>query len=238
MPNQPWLEEVQKRLAESDLPPMYIRRFMDELADHFDDITEETMSKEASILSRLGEPGHIADAAIVAYKRRTFFGRHPLAKFWVFGVSPMAAMLLVFVLACLGVVAIGEICEKCSVRLADKNNLGGVDPAALSWGISLFTTILPAALLTILYCGLARRFDISKKWIFASCGVLALVAMLPFQSVTLSDMPGKSLWGIGFRLPPSLLQCVQLLVPLVVGLWFVRSSGKRLSPDDRLSMAA
>lgn len=238
MPNRPWLEEVQKRLAESDLPPAYIRRFMEELVDHFEDITEETMRKEASVSSRLGEPGQIADAAVVAYKQRTFFGRHPSAKLWVFGVSPMAAMLSVFVLACLGVAAIGEICEKCGVRLADKSHLGGVDPVTLGWGGSLFTTILPAALLTILYCGFAKRFDISKRWMLASCGVLALVAMLPFQSVALSDMPGKSLWTIGLVLPPSLPQCVQLLVPLAVGLWFVRSSGKRLSPEDRLSRAA
>lgn len=238
MPNQPWLEEVQERLVKSDLPPAYIRRFMEELADHFEDITEETMSKEASVLSRLGEPDQIADAAVVAYKQRTFFGRHPSAKFWVFGVSPMAAMLLVFVIACLGVMAIGEICEKCGIRLADKSNLGGLDPVALGWGFSLFTTILPAALLTILYCGFAKRFNISKRWMLASCGVLAFIAMLPFQSITLSDMPGKSLWTIGLGLPPGLLQCVQLLVPLAVGLWFLRGGGKRLSPDDRLSMAA
>jgi uncharacterized membrane protein YhaH (DUF805 family) len=218
MANQPWLDEVERRLFENRLPPGYIRRFVDELADHFEDITEEIMSKEASVLSRLGEADQVADAAVVAYRQRTFFGRHRSATFWVFGVSPIAAMLAVFVFACLGIAAIGALCEKCGVRLADGSHLGGVDPATLGWGVSLITTIVPAALLTILYCGFARRFDISKKWMLASCGALAFIAMLPFQSITLSDMPGKSMWTIGLGLPSSLLQCVQLIVPLAVGL--------------------
>ena len=36
---------------------------MDELADHFDDVTEEIMSREAIVLSRLGEADQVADAA-------------------------------------------------------------------------------------------------------------------------------------------------------------------------------
>ena len=238
MANLPWLEEVKQRLVESDLPPAYIRRFMDELADHFEDITEDTMSKETNVLSRLGEPNQVADAAVIAYKQRTFFGRHPLAKFCVFGISPMAAMCVVFVVACLGVMAVGNICEKCGVRLADKSHLGGIDPAVLGWGFAIVTTILPASLLTFLYCGFARRFEINKKWMFTSCCVLALFAMLPFQSIVLSDIPGKSLWTIGLGFPPGLLQYVQLLVPLAIGLWSLRRSNRRVPREDRLQIAA
>ena len=263
MANQPWLEQVERQLTGSKLPPAYIRRFMDELADHFEDITEDTMSnetsvllrlneleqdatvlsrlgeleQEATVLSRLGEPEQVADAAVVTYQRRTFFGRHPAAKLLVFGISPAAAMLLVFILACFGVIAFGTICEKCGVRLADQDYLGRLDPAALSWGFSLVTTILPAALLTIVYCGCARRFSLSKKWMLASCGVLAFVAMLPIQSILLSDAPGKSMWTIGLELPPNLLQCVQLVVPIAVGLWFVLRPSEQRPQEDQLRMA-
>jgi hypothetical protein len=239
MAKQPWLEAVERRLLAGKLPPEYIRRFMDELADHFDDITEETMSKEANVLFRLGEADQVADAAVVAYNQQSFFSRHPSAKFWFFGVSPLAAMISTFVLACLGIAAIGEIINRCGIQLSGKNWLGGVDPAAVEWGLTTITTILPAALLTFVYCKFARRFGINKKWMLVSCCVLAFVAMLPIQGVIFSDLPGKSLWkiGLGLCLPPSLMQCIQLLVPLLLGWWFMRHGGKQVSHEDRLSTA-
>ncbi|MCE5268925.1 MAG: hypothetical protein LLG00_13690, partial [Planctomycetaceae bacterium] len=106
------------------------------------------------------------------------------------------------------------------------------------WIFAVATTIVPASLLAFAYCRIAVRFSIGRPWILASCGVLAFVAMLPFQSITVSDLPGKSLWTIGLGLPPSLTQCVQLLIPLAVGLWFIRSSGKRVLENERLSKAA
>ena len=75
MANQAWLDEVRERLAKHTLPPAYIRRFMDELSDHFQDITEENMGTEANVLSRLGEPEHVAESAATAYRRRSFLGR-------------------------------------------------------------------------------------------------------------------------------------------------------------------
>lgn len=56
---------------------------MDELSDHFEDITDETMSTEASVSSRLGEPKLVADAAITAYWRRSFLDRRPMVAFLV-----------------------------------------------------------------------------------------------------------------------------------------------------------
>jgi uncharacterized membrane protein len=233
MANQPWFDEVQKRLAKNDLPPSYIRRFMDELADHFQDLTEETMSTETNILSRLGEPNQVADAAIQTYRLRTFFGRHPFAKFWVFAVSPVAAMFLVFVLLFLGVLAFYAICGINGV----KNCAVGIDPTALAWAMSILTTILPAALLTILYCRWAKRFGIGQRWMLVSSGVLAVIAMLSYQSVTLSDVPGQSQLTLGFSLPPGFMQCIQLIVPLAIGFWFVRRTRKQNIDNEQLQMA-
>lgn len=144
----------------------------------------------------------------------------------------------VFVVACLGIMAFGEMCEVCAVRLADTRCLGGVDPAVIGWGVSLVTAILPAALLTIVYCSLARRLNVGKGWMLASCGALAVVAMLPFQSVLFSDMPGKSLLTIGLGFPPGLSQGVQSLVPLAIGLWLAHRPNRRVPEEGRLRMAA
>jgi hypothetical protein len=234
MANQPWLDEVQKRLAKNDLPPLYIRRFMDELADHFQDVTEETMSTEANVLSRLGEPNQVADAAIHTYRQRTFFGRHPSAKFWVFAVSPVAAMLLAFVLLFSSILALCRICGISGIKIL----AGSIDPTALAWGMSLLTTILPAALLTISYCWCAKRFGVGKRWMLVSCVVLAVLAMLSFQRVALSDMPGQSQLTLGLGLPPGLQQCVQFIVPLAIGFWFALRTRKQNIDNEQLRMAA
>lgn len=230
MANRPWLEAVRTRLVEKGMPSAYIRRFTEELADHFEDLLEESMRKEASVLSRLGEPDHVADAAVAAYQQRGLFGRHPWAKLWVFGISPVAAMLSLFVLACLGVAAVGEICKTCEIPFGDRDHLGAVSSATLGWWLSLITTIVPAALLTIVYCKVAQRFHVGRKWMLASCIALASIALLPFQCISLSDMPGKSLWTIGLGLPPSFVQCVQMAVPLLVGLWWMRRTSRREPP--------
>lgn len=236
MTNQPWLDEVQKRLAKNDLPPSYIQRLMEELADHFQDLTEETMNTEANVLSRLGEPNQVAGVAIQAYRQRTFFGRHPFAKLWVFAVSPVAAMFLVFALLFLGVLAFCGICGISGI----KKHAQSIDPTALAWGISLFAIILPAALLTISYCRWAKRFGVGKRWMLVSSGVLAVIAMLSYQNVALSDMPGQSQLtvGLGLGLPPSLLQFVQLLIPLAIGLWFVLRTRKQNIDNEQLRLAA
>ena len=249
MPNRPWLEEelekelseVSRRLARSNLPRAYIRRFMDELTDHYHDFMEDNMSANLDaedVVSRLGRADELAEAAVVSYKRQTFFGRHPAAKFWVFAVSPVVAMFATFVLVCLGVIVFGELCERFGVRLADRAYLGGANPATVNWTLSVLTIVIPAALLTVAYYFLARRLGISRRWMATSCGVLAFLAMLPIQNVLFSDIPGKSAWQIGFSFPPSLPQFVQLIVPLTVGIWLAWGYKKRAGEEGRWQMTA
>jgi hypothetical protein len=191
------------------------------------------MSKGVHELSRSNADGQVADAAIAAVRQWSVFRRHPAVKFWVFGVSPAVAMALVFVVACLGIGAAGAICTRCGIPLADKGHLGGMNPTALAWGLSIVTTILPATVLTFLYCGLARRLELGRSWILASCCAVALMAMFPVQSLVVSDLPGKSLWTVGLGVPPGILQCVQLLVPLAIGLFVSGSHGRRLVQEGR-----
>ncbi|MEN6557666.1 MAG: hypothetical protein ABFC54_05760 [Thermoguttaceae bacterium] len=237
MAKRHWLEAIQQRLSTEGLPPAYIRRLTDELADHFDDVKEDGMNEAAETISRLGEADQLADAAIAAYRRQTFFGRHPSAKFLVFGVSPLIAMFLVFVLACLGVAAVGAMAEWCGVRLFGKDWFGRIDSTILNWVFAAVTAIGPATLVALFYCRAAARLALRKGWMLASCVVVGFVAMLPFHRVVLSELPGKSIWTIGLGLPPTMVQYVQLLIPLAVGLWFVCSGRKRSISDGRLPTA-
>lgn len=235
MATWPWLDDVYERLVQSGLPQAYIRRFMDELADHYEDLLTENASMDAKVLTRLGNPEDVAAAAVLEHRKRSFFfQRHPAAAFWVFGVSPVVSLALAFVLACLGVVGCGTLCGHWDVNLADSRHLGAVDPVVLAWIISSLTTILPALALAILYGRFARRCEIGVKWMLVPCVTLALMAMLPFQGMELSESPGASRWTIGLGVPTGPVQCVQLLVPLAVGGWFAWRAGRDGKNEDRM----
>lgn len=231
MANRPWLDEVRERLAGQALPPAYIRRFMDELSDHFQDITEEIMSTEANALSRLGEPNEVAQAAIAAYRRRSFLGRHPTAAFLVFAVSPIVSQIAILVAS---LYAIDMTLDRLWPKFLDTAPrwLG----LALPYALSTLTIIIPSILVSVLYCRLARRTCINNKWGFVSCVMMAALAAMLQYHVKLSEIPGQSFLSIGLCIPKRVQdwdrffmlvffgtkQTVQLIVPLAVGCWFLR----------------
>ncbi len=161
MVNQAWLEEVQRRLTESNLPPTYIQRCIDELDDHLEDITEENMSTDTNMSSRLGDPKQVAEAAIVAYRQRSFLGRHPTAAFLVFAISPVISQWFVLIASkqLLAATVIG--------RHAFKDY----------WIASPFIVIC-STFVSIFYSELAVWLGIGKKWALASYAVLGAIAML------------------------------------------------------------
>lgn len=241
MANRQWLEEVKRRLVENQLPPRYIRRFMDELADHLEDLMEEKkMSQEKNCLSQLGEPSQVAESAVVAYRQRTFFGRHPMAKFLVFGVSPLLSMVLGFCLMCFCVFLFCVACDKYGIPLSIENYLRSIkNPWAFDWGMSIITIIFPSVLLTFCYCRWIEKSNLSRRWMLLSCFMVAIIPFLMTQKFTISEIAGKSSYTIGLGLPPTVLQqYVQMLTPLVVGLWFMRQSRTNKPTDSEESFRA
>jgi hypothetical protein len=252
MANQAWLDEVRARLANYALPPAYIRRFMDELSDHLQDITEENMSTEANAISRLGEPKQVAESAATIYRRRSFIGRHPTAAFLVFGVSPVVSLAALFVIAYVVVLAISEVCELLGVNIqhffADMRRFEPSASVVLPYLVSLLTVVIPCIFASILYCRLARRLGLGKKWMLLSCVILAVIATIPYCSVNLSGISGESglRWGVWnpdsiMRLPYFIVwvvcqprQLMQLFVPLVIGWWIVRRKHDKIRLQSAL----
>ena len=205
-----------------------------------EDLKEETMSMEADVYSRLGEPNQVAEAAVAAYRRRSFLGRHSTAAFLVFGLSPIAAS---FFLACLCIAAVWGVNESCNWIGVDTEqglrNLKRFEPLAsvlMPIVLSLIVVVIPSILASVFYCRLARHLALGRKWMIVSCLVLATLALMPICSARLSDSPGKSRLAIGvvnlmepeqlLRIPKWSIhnprQLVQLLVPLAIGCWYLR----------------
>ena len=221
MGNQAWLDKVRERLARQALPPSYVQRFLEELIDHLDDLKEENM--EADPNSRLGEPQQVADNAAVAYRRRSFLGRHSWTRFVVFGISPIMSLIGLFLLsvALTGLITTG-------MGIGEGNNLGPVASAAVSFAASFLTVVIPSILASVFYCRLAERAGVSRKWIVVSCITLAVVASGPaFWRAGVGARPWmfgscwSGLWYVRDWIP-QVQHLIQFLAPLAIGRWFLR----------------
>ncbi len=228
--NQSWLEEVRKQLVKQGLPPTYIQRFVEELADHLADLQEEIMRTEVDVSSRLGEAAQMADAAVVTYRQRTLIGRHPLL---AFGLSPAILLIALFVAWCLGLELVFRACERLGFNTTDNvNHLGTIGSALWCDVTSLLTIVLPSALATLLYCQLAQRLGMSRKWFLVSCLALAVIAS---SGCYWRAGPGSQEWCFGIawsgfwsaRWNCQIQHFVQFIVPLAVGWWFLRGSREK-----------
>lgn len=218
MATQPWFDDVRRRLAKRGLPPEYVKRFVDELSDHFQDIEEENMGKEADVSCRLGESEQVAEAAVVAYRRRSFLGRHPLAAIAVFGVSPIVPLLF------LGYVSEGILVLAnaqfhfyppfCS------NDASSVAMALWPLILAVFMAV-PLIVTSLLYCELAQWSGIGRKWMFMSCAVLAMIG------ARFNCENGIPWWDFGFHTPA---QWCQFIAPLAASWWFMRKGRDQNHP--------
>jgi hypothetical protein len=227
MANRPWLDDVRARLARHALPPSYIQRFTEELSDHLEDLMEENMSTASNVYSRLGEPEQVAKAAVTAYRRRGFFGRHPTAAFLVFAVSPIAAMIAVEAAALFFTISACELIGDNNLFNFTKK-IGAFGQTTVPYILTVLTVVVPACLLTILYCQLAKRLSMKKGWMFASCAAVSVMAMCIFWSASFSDTPGQNVLRCGLWIPtlsgwiPPLQSLAQCIIPLAIGWWFIR----------------
>jgi hypothetical protein len=234
MANQPWLDRARDRLVRQRLPPSYIQRFVEELTDHLNDFKEENMESDAT--SRMGEPEQVADNAVAAYRRRSFLGRHPVAAFFLYAISP-SFVVVTSAVALFLISAIGSRCTGTEGMLFGCINPDGSysipGPFALATMptvMTLLTIVLPSVLVCILYCKSVDWLYVGWKWIILPCVIVAAWAMVPCYFVDLTGSGGykgvhAAIWiPVLAPFPPfdSVWQLVQPLIPLAICWWFMR----------------
>ena len=244
MANLPWLDEVRQRLAKHTLPPAYIRRFTEELADHFQDITEDTMSTEASALSRLGEPKQVADAAVALIGGGVFWADTPRRRSWYLAFRQLCHCFFCYL-------RYSRFSRSCRMMIPPWMPLGTWDRADKRqppYMLSVLFPILPCILVSVLHCKVARGLGLGRKWMVLSCTVLAVLAGAFMWSATFSQTPGRSSSRLGIGIPcdildlPKMAACIfrdplrlaQFAVPLAIGCWFLRRKGD----EARLQLAS
>ncbi|MGH9528958.1 MAG: permease prefix domain 1-containing protein, partial [Terriglobales bacterium] len=101
--------ELRERLLRAGVAPRHVRRYLNELADHFDDLTAEEErggssreDAESAALSRLGGIDALAKAMIEQRRfqssLRAWCVRAPWA---MFGLAPLCLLAVAYVIACL-----------------------------------------------------------------------------------------------------------------------------------------
>ena len=198
------------------------------------------MRADENVLSRLGEPDQVANAAVTAYQRRSFLGRHPAAAFFVFGVSPPVSLFALVAIAAGAMWVFDEACNRLGANsehlIAGWGRFGPSASVALAYLGSLLIVVIPSILASVLYCWLARRLGVGKTWMLLSCAMLAVLSALFLCTAKVSAIPGDNWLRLGINSPQSISrlygsfvwiilsprQLMQFLVPLAIGWWFMR----------------
>jgi hypothetical protein len=221
MGNRPWFEDLRRRLVRHGLPHGYVRRFVEEVTDHLEDLKEKTMGSEAEAYARLGQSEKVAEAAVVGYRRRSFLGRHPVAALLVFAVSPVISLVVLTSLTFVGLMALAVTAQRLGFMGRNGIQLGAAARVTLPYVLTLAAIVVPSMVLSLLYCRLARRTAIGRKWMLLPCGVLAVTAAAVYCQLTVSATPGNGTIFIGLG-AHSMVQVAQFFVPIAFGWWFIR----------------
>jgi hypothetical protein len=225
MSKSSWLNEVAQSLTRQRLPREYIRRFTEELADHFDDFyhththSQEKLGMDADAhITRLGAPEDIARRAAHELRRRTYAGRHPFVTF-VAAPLPTAALLLIGL--CVPFLLI--------VTVVPDDYAPGHFPAwagavmrSVVWSMQFVPFIAGA----LLFCHLAKRATCGARWSFVACALVAMLAGSFAVQLTLpTGAAGSGSLMMGFALPFGFahwpapfgsMQWLQALAPIAV----------------------
>jgi hypothetical protein len=205
---------------------------MEEVTDHLEDLKEKTMKSEAEAYARLGPSKQVAEAAVVAYRRRSFLGRHPVAALLVFAVSPVISLCVLTALTFAGLMALAVTAQRLGLMACHGMQFGPTVQVTLPYVLALAAIVVPSMILSLLYCGLARRTGMGRKWMLLPCGVLAVTAAAVYCQVTFSATPGDGTIFIGLG-AHSMVQVAQFFVPVAFGWWFIRR--QRLRDQLQLS---
>ncbi len=218
MPDRVAIEQFRRRLVERGCPAARMRRYVQELADHHEDLKNAALEEglsEAAAAARadeaLGEPVALADHLAAALRRSSWWGRHPIIGFCLLPpVGIVAAVIAGLFLEFL----LGKL-------YFTKAEIGAlVDDETGFW---MFQWLLAGtyygsiALTAMLFCFLARRSASGWKWAVAACAVCSLHGYFCFLEV----VPHRFTVGylISNRLQHVTAPAIPLLVLAAAGAW-------------------
>jgi hypothetical protein len=224
MSNQPPLSVLQADLLRQGLPAWYVRRVVEELEQHQQDIAAEPGTAGHSPTARLGDLQQLAERIVREFRASRFVGRHPVLSFVLF---PIPLAILTWCMVTLGW-ALGLH------LLVARFDLEG---NATRWNsmiylLQLVTRFVPFTLAALLLSRAAYRAG-RGGWALIACVLVSLLAgslVVTYRFKTGEQdgllfcsplfLRGPVPWSLHWQHVSALKQLLQLAVPLAVWLYF------------------
>lgn len=170
MQEQRFLSELSGSLSQAGLPAGYIRRALEELSDHLDDLAAEGLSAD-----RLGSVEQLGRSIVAGYRQSSFVGSHP----WVASVLALAcAPLLWLAFDCASSLTAELLSSTGALGASPPSAPGG--PGLLAGTLSL-APFLVVATLTGLWMARSGRGALPVALICVAQGLIALHYASSFQ---------------------------------------------------------
>lgn len=211
MSNPRPFDSLRADLIRRGLPRSYVRRVVEELEDHRQDIRAEASSTPAE--ARLGNLAELAAQIVSEYRARRFVGRHPLLAFLIAPIPLVASTWLAMALA----FGFGS-----SLLLPQEpGNWSKVNLYAASIYYAL--RFIPFAIVALVLCRSAYQ-SAQGRWSLVACALVAGLAGTLVADVRFHVGPhdGSLTFGPLFLTPGMTIgrQLAQMAAPLAIGLWF------------------
>ena len=176
-----FIEQLRRRLLELGCPMVQVRRLVQEVADHHEDLKQAALSEglseadaEARANVQLGDPLALAEHLMAALRRSSWWGRHFLIGFCVLPLLavPVLWALLLFLGLSLEF-ALGYSWDWKKLHVAADNPVAFHHLVMAVHGADY----VAIALATLLFCWLARRSAVSVTWMATACAICSLYAL-------------------------------------------------------------
>jgi hypothetical protein len=172
---------MQRRLVDLGCPIVHVRRLVQEVADHREDLRQAALSEglseseaETRAEAQLGNPLDLAERLAMALRRSSWWGRHFIIGFCLL---PLLAVPVLWGL----LVLLGLWLEFAMSYGLNLNQLHSAADKPDSFHHILMavhcTDSIAIALVTLLFCWLARRSAVSLTWMVIACGICSLYAL-------------------------------------------------------------
>lgn len=181
-----YIEQLRRRLVELGCPIAQMRRLVQEVADHREDLKQAALAEglaevgaEVRADVQLGDPLALAEHLMTAQRRSSWWGRHFVITFCLLPLLavPVLWVLLLFLDLSLEF-ALGYGWDSKKLHVAAGNPVS-FHHLAMAVHCADYVAI---ALVTLLFCWLARRSAVSLKWMVTACAICSLHALLPGPS--------------------------------------------------------
>ncbi len=240
MAGQPWLDAVRNALDRRALPPDYVERFVQELSDHLEDLTEENVSMESNLEARLGTPEQLAETANAEYRHRRLLEEHPWLALATFVLLPIPTLVVLWAATLASLVFVAQKSGVEDLLRSASGQFTSLGTTLVDSAVAV-SLVVPLAALAVFFSLLARRTVRRRRWTLVACAILAVVGGLATHGVVLSATPGQSSLNVGLGFGPGVFggwQMLQCLVPLGIGLVVSASRGATTAENDRSSSIA